>query len=110
MDEIDEEIKAIDDLARMMQAFSRPAPWEREQRRELARIEAETASTMPTMRPAVRRRQRKVTLASALKEAAKAGKRVAGAVVDQDGKVELRFGEPGATSAPSSNPWDEVLQ
>ena len=104
-DVTDDDVRAIDDAARAMQIFFGAA-----ERRELARVEADLASTMPTMRPATaRRRKRKVTLAGALKEAAKAGQHVAGAVVDQDGKVELRFGEPAAAAASTSNPWDEVL-
>jgi hypothetical protein len=40
-------------------------------------------------------RKRKVTLAAALKAAAKVGRNVSGAVIE-DGKIELKFGEPGA--------------
>jgi hypothetical protein len=39
------------------------------------------------------KRERKPTLASAMKEAEKAGVSVAGAVVKPDGSIELRFGD-----------------
>jgi hypothetical protein len=55
-----------------------------------------------------RRRARRPTLAGALKEASKAGQHVAGAVIE-DGKIELRFGEPGAAAVATSNPWDEEI-
>jgi hypothetical protein len=58
-----------------------------------------------TQRPA-RRRTRRPTLASALKEAVKAGQHVSGAVIEP-GKIELRFGEAG--TAPS-NPWDAEIE
>jgi len=51
------------------------------------------------------RKPRKPTLASALKQAAKAGKSVKGAEVYPD-RVVLQFGEPTPINA---NPWDEVL-
>lgn len=57
------------------------------------------------------RRARKPTLAAALKQAAKAGAKVSGAVIE-DGKVTLNFGEQGTDDMKPSgdaNPWDEVL-
>jgi hypothetical protein len=39
-----------------------------------------------------KRRERKLTLAKALKQASKAGQCVSGAVIE-DGKIELKFGE-----------------
>jgi hypothetical protein len=53
------------------------------------------------------KRQRKPTLASALRGAAKAGHRVRGAVVNMDGSIRLEFSDPDAASA--NNPWDAVL-
>jgi len=45
------------------------------------------------------RRARKPTLAAALRQAAKAGAKVSGAVLDPSGRVELRFGEQGTGDA-----------
>jgi hypothetical protein len=74
-------------------------------------------STYNTDAPVMRRhskRQRKPTLASALRVAGKAGVAVAGAVVHPDGSVKLEFGsaiEDGDNvTIHSSNPWDRVLQ
>jgi hypothetical protein len=50
-------------------------------------------------RPVVRRRARKPTLAAAIKQASKAGVKVAGAVLDPSGKIELKFGEQAASDA-----------
>jgi hypothetical protein len=47
----------------------------------------------------VRRRARKPTLAAAIKQASKAGVKVAGAVLDPSGKIELKFGEQAASDA-----------
>jgi hypothetical protein len=55
-----------------------------------------------------RRSPRRPTLAAALKEASKAGQHVAGAVIEP-GKIELRFGEPGAAQA-TSDPWQADLE
>jgi hypothetical protein len=91
---------AIDDAARVMQIFFKapPAP------ERPAEQPAETS-----VRTEVRRRRpRSVTLASALKKAEKAGKHVAGAVIE-DGKVTLTFGEPGGAAVPTSNPWDAEI-
>jgi hypothetical protein len=64
-------------------------------RRQMARLEADLGSTM---RPATaRRRPRRPTLASALKEAEKAGKHVVGSAVREDGTIELKFADPGAS-------------
>jgi hypothetical protein len=96
-DVTDDDVRAIDDAARAMQIFFGAA-----ERRELARIEADLASTMPTMRPAARRRPRKPTLDKLIAKAKAAG--ATSVLVDG---VEMRFGEPGA--APSSNPWDAEI-
>jgi hypothetical protein len=48
---------------------------------------------------AKRRRARKPTLAAAIKQASKAGVKVAGAVLDPSGKIELKFGEQAASDA-----------
>jgi hypothetical protein len=92
---MDDDVQAIDDAARVMQIF-----FGAEQRRELARIEADLG---PTMRPATVRRPRKRSLDKLIAKAKAAG---ATSVVIEG--VEMRFGEPGA-AAPTSNPWDEVL-
>jgi hypothetical protein len=55
------------------------------------------------------RRQRKATLASAIREATKAGKHVAGAVVE-DGKVTLTFGEPGAGNGAATDVDRELAE
>jgi hypothetical protein len=54
------------------------------------------------------RRPRKPTLAGALKQATKAGHPVKGAVIDPDGKIELKFGEPDASA--TTNPWFDDLK
>ena len=54
-----------------------------------------------------RRRRRKTTLASALKEARKAGAAVSAATIE-DGKVTLTFGEP-TTSEKRGNDLDEWI-
>jgi hypothetical protein len=56
----------------------------------------------------VNRRQRKPTLANALKQAKKAGLEPSGATVTADGNVSLTFGAGDGTQ-PNGNPWDEVL-
>jgi hypothetical protein len=60
-----------------------------------------TAVSLVVRHEKKRRRQRKVTLARALREAAKAGLSMTGAVIEDD-KVTLTFG-PGPTEA--ANPW-----
>ena len=56
-----------------------------------------------TARPVVRkRRARKPTLAAAIKQANKAGVKVAGAVLDPSGTIELRFGEASADDSAAS--------
>jgi hypothetical protein len=95
-DVTDDDIRAIDDAARAMQIFFGAG-----QRRELARIEADLASTMPTMRPAARRRQRKPTIDKLIAKAKAAG---ATSVVIEG--VEMRFG----ATATSSNPWDAEIE
>ena len=51
-------------------------------------------------------RKRKPTLRAALEAAAKAGRTVKTAIVE-DGRVTLTFGE--SSDAPASNEWDEAL-
>lgn len=63
-------------------------------------FDADDAPPQPAPARRAARRPRKVTLAAALKEAAEAGQHVAGAVVDQDGRVELKFGA-AAVATPS---------
>jgi hypothetical protein len=91
--------------------------WRRLEQRLAARHEADMEEMLrdlerdpphPRQVERARRGPRRPTLAAALKEASKAGQHVAGAVFEP-GKIELRFGEPGGTAAPTSNPWDEVL-
>src|SRR5262245_19527894 len=62
-----------------------------------------TAKASP---PPHARRQRKPNLASALRQAPKAGASVQGAVIDPSGKIELRFGEP---EKPTTNPWEAEI-
>jgi len=61
----------------------------------------------PWESPTRRRKKRKPNLASALKQASKAGVAVAGATITADG-VTLEFGQPDAVKT-NTNPWDEVL-
>ncbi len=53
------------------------------------------------------RRRRRTTLASALRQADRAGKPVASATITAD-NVTLTFGEPEATN--NINEWDQVLR
>jgi hypothetical protein len=57
-------------------------------------------------RPPSRKRQRKPSLAAALKQAAKAGKPVKAATLGAEG-VTLQFGKSDQST--EFNPWDEVL-
>jgi hypothetical protein len=66
---------------------------------EVERLRAELKASKP-------KRQRKATLARALREAKKAGVSVQGATVE-DGRVTLTFGE--AATGDKINPWDTVL-
>jgi hypothetical protein len=50
-----------------------------------------------------------VTLAALIKEATKGGVQLSGAIVDQDGKIELRFGGEHE-AAPAFNPWDAEIE
>jgi hypothetical protein len=56
-----------------------------------------------------KRRERRPTLAGALKQASKAGAKVSGATVTADGSVTLQFGEANAGDSAAANEWDEVL-
>jgi uncharacterized membrane protein YcaP (DUF421 family) len=50
-----------------------------------------------------RRRPRRLTLASQLRQAKKAGLSVRSATIEPDGRLSLQFGEPEPTEA--NNPW-----
>jgi hypothetical protein len=54
------------------------------------------------------RRVRKPSLATLLKQAAKAGQPVRGAVIEPDGKIELIFGQPDPPEP--ANPWDTEIE
>jgi hypothetical protein len=82
---------------RMLEAL----PSDEERERVLGEFEREATAPKP-----VRRRQRKPTLANALKQAAKAGVPVKSAVVGAEG-VTLQFGK--SEQATDLNDWDEVL-
>jgi hypothetical protein len=58
-----------------------------------------------TAMPARKRRERKPTLAAALKQASKAGVDVKGATLAADGSVSLTFGKP---SPVKHNSWDDL--
>jgi hypothetical protein len=58
-------------------------------------------------RPSRRRRQRKPTLARALREASRAGVNVRAATLAPDGGVTLTFGQ--GEPAVAGDEWDEVL-
>src|SRR5215468_7083699 len=73
-------------------------------REERARRVAEASAMLRGERP--RRRPRKVTLASALRQAATAGKSVKGAEIYQD-RVVLQFGEPEPAAPDNLCPLDE---
>jgi len=59
-------------------------------------------------KPERRRRERKPTLAGALKQASKAGAKVSGATVAADGSVSLQFGE--ARTEPKSETDRELAE
>jgi hypothetical protein len=67
----------------------------------LKRIEASTLA-WASAPVAKRRRARRPTLAAAIKQASKAGVKVAGAVLDPSGKIELKFGEASADDSAAS--------
>ena len=69
-----------------------------------------TGATKPRRRPVASapRRQRRPSLAAAIKAARKAGESVTEAVVEPDGTVRLRLGGPNADGQPN-NDWDTVL-
>src|SRR5262245_36888395 len=75
----------------------------REAQEIIARRYGSIAAATKPAKPA--RKPRQPTLASALKQAAQAGKNVKGAEVYPD-RVVLQFGDPTPINA---NPWDEVL-
>jgi hypothetical protein len=73
---------------------------------------ARSYAALCTAKPPRKRRERKPTLAGALKQASKAGAKVSGATVAADGSVSPQFGEANADDANGGtnvNPWDEVL-
>jgi hypothetical protein len=57
-------------------------------------------------------RKRRVTVARAMKQAAKAGVSVRDVIVKSDGSVALQLGEPVSANveADITNEWDEVMQ
>jgi hypothetical protein len=57
-----------------------------------------------------RKRQRKPTLASVAKQAAKAGIEVARYEVDADGKISIVTGNANEPNTETGNEWDSVLQ
>ena len=58
-----------------------------------------------TAKPARKRRERKPTLAGALKQAGKAGAKVRGATVAADGSVSLQFGESQTDQTNDLDKW-----
>jgi hypothetical protein len=74
---------------------------------DLGSISSFPTSACAASRAKLTRRQRRPTLASALKQAGKAGVPVKAATLGSDG-VKLEFGESG--QATDINPWDEVLR
>jgi hypothetical protein len=56
-----------------------------------------------------RRRERKLTLAKALKQASKAGQRVSGVVIE-DGKIELKLGEAASGNGASTDVDRELAE
>ena len=58
-----------------------------------------------TAKPERKRRERKPTLAGALKQASKAGAKVRGATVAADGSVSLQFGESQTDQTNDLDKW-----
>ena len=58
--------------------------------------------------PRAKPRQRKMTVARAMKQAAKAGVAVRSATVKADGGVELQLGQSSQNEKIEANPWDSV--
>jgi hypothetical protein len=100
-DVTDDDVRAIDDAARAMQIFFGAA-----ERRELARVEADLASTMPTMRPATaRRRQRKPNIDKLIAKAKAAG---ATSVLVEG--VEMRFGNAASGNGAATDVDRELAE
>jgi hypothetical protein len=68
------------------------------------KVEIEVENT-GTAKPERKRRQRKPTLAAALKQASKAGVDVKGATLAADGSVSLQFGEPQTEQINDLDKW-----
>ena len=68
------------------------------------------AVLLPTAKPVRKRRERKPTLAGALKQAGKAGAKVRGATVAADGSVSLQFGEAKTEQTNEPDPWERAMQ
>jgi hypothetical protein len=82
--------------------------WQPQRRASRPEPEPDDVEGAATEKPARKRRERKPTLAGALKQASKAGVDVKGATLAADGSVSLQFGE--AEPSEASNPWDAEIE
>ena len=79
--------------------------WQPQRRASRPEPEPDDVEGAATDKPARKRRERKPTLAGALKQASKAGAKVRGATVAADGSVSLQFGEPQTEQTNDLDKW-----
>jgi hypothetical protein len=79
--------------------------WQPQWRASHPEPEPDEVEGADTAKPARKRRERKPTLAGALKQAGKAGAKVRGATVAADGSVSLQFGESQTDQTNDLDKW-----
>ena len=79
--------------------------WQPQRRASRPEPEPDDVEGAATDKPARKRRERKPTLAGALKQASKAGAKVRGATVAADGSVSLQFGESQTDQTNDLDKW-----
>jgi len=82
--------------------------WQPQRRASRPEPEPDEVEGADTAKPARKRRERKPTLAGALKQASKAGVDVKGATLAADGSVSLQFGEAEPSEASVLRPGFET--
>jgi hypothetical protein len=79
--------------------------WQAKWRASHPEPEPDEVDGADTAKPTRKRRERKPTLAGALKQASKAGAKVRGATVAADGSVSLQFGESQTNQTNDLDKW-----
>jgi hypothetical protein len=79
--------------------------WQSQWRASHPEPEPDEVEGADTAKPARTRRERRPTLAGALKQASKAGAKVRGATVAADGRVSLQFGESQTEQMNDLDKW-----